>query len=387
MDQAAQIIALIYAAAAEETGWAETMLALQRAVGATNGGLFAAPDGVIETVHASSFDPADIRDYGQYYHRLDPWLQRLRGPVLEGGPATRAVVGQSLLTQDEFRRSEFYNNFARRIGLEWIVGAIGRLGSGSFHLGLHRPKGRESFGPAELAVVEAVVPHLRQGLQLRERLRGMEALPALMLDALPEAALVVDADLRLRHANLAAIRLCGQGSAIRLVQESRLPGAGLKLSMDGGTARLSALVQGAIRGTPGGAMRLGAEPGAEGPTLALLVSPLPAGLRPAGGPELTPGPAPGPAPGLALLMIRPLDRAAPPPALLQALFGFSLAEAEVAVGLAGGNGADRLAARRGVSPATIRAQVRALLEKTGTHNLRELEALLASLARSGPPCR
>ena len=386
MQQAAYIVALIYAAAAEEAGWATAMLALQRAVGASSAGLFAAPDGVIETIHGSSFDPADIRDYARHYHRLDPWLQRLRAPVLRGGPATLSTLGQSLLAQDAFRRSEFYNDFARRIGLEWIVGAIGRLGPGSFHLGLHRPAGRESFGAAELALLEAVVPHLRRGLQLRERLRGIEALPALMLDAMPEAALVVDADLRLRHANLAAVRLCAPGSAIRLAQESRLSGAPLRLRLPeaGAAARLAALVQGAIGGGTGGAMRLRAEAEEERASLALLVSPLPARLRPAGGAELSPGAAPG----LALILLRPLDHLPPPPpALLQAVFGLSLAEAEVAAGLAGGNGADWLAERRGVSPATIRAQVRALLEKTGTHNLRELEAVLASLARPAPPGR
>lgn len=388
MEQADQIVALVYAAAAEETGWTAAMLALQRAVGASNGGLFAAPDGMIETLHGSSFDPADVLAYTQHYHRLDPWLQRLRGPVLQGGPATRATVGESLLAQDAYHRSEFYNDFARRIGLEWIVGAIGRLGpAGSFHLGLHRPKGREGFGASELALLEVVVPHIRRGLQLRERLRGIEALPALMLDALSEAALVVDSELRPRHVNLAAARLCGPGSAIRLVQESPRPGAPLRLRVSeaGAAARLTALVRdAALAGGSGGAMRLRPD-GKDGHApLALLVSPLPARLRPAGNTE----PSPGAAAGLALILLRPLDRVAPSPALLQALFGCSAAEAEVAAGLAGGNGAEWLAERRGVSPATIRAQVRALLEKTGTQNLRELEGLLASLSRpAGSPGR
>ncbi|MBX9750320.1 MAG: hypothetical protein K5Q68_12110 [Roseococcus sp.] len=61
------------------------------------------------------------------------------------------------------------------------------------------------------------------------------------------------------------------------------------------------------------------------------------------------------------------------------MFGLTLAEAEVAAALCGGATTESVAVARGVGPATIRTQVRVILEKTGAPNLRRLEQMLALL--------
>ena len=65
--------------------------------------------------------------------------------------------------------------------------------------------------------------------------------------------------------------------------------------------------------------------------------------------------------------------------MLRELFGLTRAEAEVAQALTGGTSTVAVAARRGLSEATVRSQVRAVLDKTGAANLRDLERLLTSL--------
>ncbi|HEY8611842.1 MAG TPA: hypothetical protein VIL69_11195 [Roseomonas sp.] len=381
MEDTASIIGRIYAAAAGEADWTEAILPLHRALGAATSSLFAAsgPEGAMESLHGAGFDPADLHAYAGHYHRLDPWLQRL-GPAL-GSTAPHVILGESVLAPDAYRRTEFYNDFGRRAGLEWVAGAVGRLGpAGRFNLGFQRPPGQEAFSPQDIALLAAATPHLQRGLQLRERLRAAAAAPSLrVLDALPEAALVLDAELGVRHANATATRLCGPASGIFLARDGSRPGASQVLRLAGAAegARLASLVRGvALLGMAGGAFRLTA---GRQPPIALLVSPLPAALRSCAG-----GDTPGTAPGLALVLLRPLERTPPPAQLLQDLFGLTVAEAKVASGLAGGTRAEDLAARRGVSLATIRAQVRAVLEKTGTLNLRELEALLASLPLPPP---
>jgi DNA-binding NarL/FixJ family response regulator len=65
--------------------------------------------------------------------------------------------------------------------------------------------------------------------------------------------------------------------------------------------------------------------------------------------------------------------------LLRGLFGLTRAEAEVARALSGGATKRAVAAARGLREATVRTQVRAVLDKTGAANLRDLERLLAGL--------
>jgi DNA-binding CsgD family transcriptional regulator len=386
MDSALAIIDRIYAAAAGETPWEEVIRSLQQAVGAASSSLFVLdrPGGGLESLHGNSFDPVVIAAYAAHYHQMDPWIRRLRPERLTEGTPLHIARGESIIPHDEYRRTEFYNDFGRGAGVEWVIGAVGRLGGDShFQFALQRPAGKDAFDAQALALLQSAGPHLQRALQLREQLRTADAaLPARMLDALPVAALVVDSELTLRYANAAAIPLCGPDTGIRLAKGGPRPGApiGLRLGHSGEMTRLVLLVRSvALNGAPGGAIRLRPEPEGRRFSTALFISPLPSGLPPAGD-----GVAPGRAPGLALIILRPLDRTMPAPSLLQELFGLTLAEAEVAVGLAGGTRAEVLAERRDRTLATVRAQVRAVLEKTGTGNLRELEALLASLASAAP---
>jgi DNA-binding NarL/FixJ family response regulator len=62
--------------------------------------------------------------------------------------------------------------------------------------------------------------------------------------------------------------------------------------------------------------------------------------------------------------------------MLKAIFGLTEAEVAVATSLCGGRSPETIADERGVSLATIRTQVRHILEKAGVRSLRELEAIL-----------
>jgi DNA-binding NarL/FixJ family response regulator len=112
------------------------------------------------------------------------------------------------------------------------------------------------------------------------------------------------------------------------------------------------------------------------PALAALISPLPRRLA-----DAPPDGLSGRVAGQALVLLRDLTAAsrAPDAELLRRLFGLTPAEAEVACALYGGATKSAVAAQRGLKESTIRSQVDAILLKTGTTNLRDLERLLASL--------
>lgn len=92
-------------------------------------------------------------------------------------------------------------------------------------------------------------------------------------------------------------------------------------------------------------------------------------------------------PGLALhsqgdilLLIRPRKRQLLASAAnLTQLFGLTLAESRLAHALAKGNSAEQYAQLNGLSQATVRSQIRAILQKTGEDNLQNLLRLLVAL--------
>ena len=137
---------------------------------------------------------------------------------------------------------------------------------------------------------------------------------------------------------------------------------------------LGALVRATALGGPGGALRLSDAAGM--PALAALVAPLPGRF---GGTRGSTGG--GRVAGRALVLLRPLARGVPPPAwlLLRELFGLTRPEAELAQALASGASKVAVADAYGLKETTMRTQVRAILEKTGAANLRQLERLLAGL--------
>lgn len=89
--------------------------------------------------------------------------------------------------------------------------------------------------------------------------------------------------------------------------------------------------------------------------------------------------APGDGAGLALLCVGP-ERARPPETvLLQQIFGLTGAESALMSAVAGGERLHACAARRGVSLATVRAQLRNVFVKTGASTQAELATIALSL--------
>jgi DNA-binding CsgD family transcriptional regulator len=78
---------------------------------------------------------------------------------------------------------------------------------------------------------------------------------------------------------------------------------------------------------------------------------------------------------------------APPVELVMSLFDLTPAEARVARGLAAGKTVDDFAGENGVSPNTVRVQVRGVLEKTGCQRQTDVVALLGGISavRGGDP--
>ncbi len=379
----------IYDAAAGSTPWTVVEAGLKSLVQARTASLMVgdALTGQTELLWREGFPDSAVAAYQSHYRHLDLWTTRAAAVLARGGRAApiRLLIGGEMLVPDhEFVRSEFYNDFGRPLGLRHVLGTVVPLGeAGMMPIGLHRPDNAAPFGEAERRLVDGALPHLRRAMQLRHRLKATAGTAGLAaLDALPLGVLVLDATMRVLVANTAAETMAAaHGAALRLQQVRRAGGAGsctvavARHNVE--DVRFAALVrQVAKDDRAGGALGLSTEDRSQ--RLAALVAPLPRRLAGRGGAEA----GAGRVQGQALVLLRdlsPMVRTSPRADMLRDLFGLTRAEAEVAQALTGGTSTVAVAARRGLSEATVRSQVRAVLDKTGAANLRDLERLLTSL--------
>jgi DNA-binding CsgD family transcriptional regulator len=348
----------VSAAAAGEADWVAVSDTLVGLVGAGTNSLWVGDPalGQVEIL-GTSCGAAEERRYETYYHRLDLWSHR--------GAAHRAAgpfFGTELVSTEELQRSEVYTDFFRPLGMFHLLGATVPLGgaAGSMALGLHRPHASHGFEEQEKFALAEVLPHLRRSLRLRHELRlatGAAQAAVAGLAAMGVPALVVDKGRRILFANTAAAALLKAGRGL-------VSRAGCCIAADLADAdAVAALVRKVASGGGGGLYRLRAAPGTAPLTL-LASRPVDEGQR-----------------GVALLfLLDPAARRAHARAgLIQAVYGLTAAEAEVAEAAARGEAAAAIAARRGTSEATVRVQIRLVLAKTGAETLRALAAMFAVL--------
>ena len=315
--------------------------------------------------------------YLNYYRHIDPYRGRAAviAPTLPR--IDQPILGQELVPADEFRRTEYYNDYVRPHGQHHMLGVILKL-SEPMTLGLHRDDAAGPFTDVERARLQALMPHLQRALQLRRRL-AFDATAAMAgraaLDALSLCVVIVDASLQVLHANTAAATLCATVNAgLRMAKAGGGPLRLLARHRDDNGV-LERLVTNVLRGGPGGAVRVrAADEVPDHASLAVLVSPAPARLSAATPDQVDPALPRGVALVLARQLARPAQIA---PDLLCDLYGLTRAEASVAASLVGGVTAEDVARIRQVSLGTVRTQVRTVLRKTNAANLRDFERILA----------
>lgn len=367
-----ELIGRIYDAALDDALWGELAAALARAFhgSSTTLQLQDLRLGQVALLGLTHNVESAIDAYSSYYWQRDLWVQR--GARFGAG---RIVTSQELASEDEFERTEYYQDWCRKLDIYHMLGSVLPVeGNVVGVVGIHRPRGGAAYGAEDRRLAEVLFPHLRRAMQLRARLDSPGLAAATALDALERSAtaiLVADRAGRILHANGRAQTLLRAGDAIRAVQ-GRL-GAGDRAAAN----RLATLVRDAAD-TAGG--RSGAHSGG---TLAiprrgrLPVTVLVAPFRPARSGFGAPLPA-------AILFLRDPEAASPDKAVLQEMFGLTPAEAEVAARLAGGQTLQDIAQANGVSLNTIRTQLRGIFTKTGTSRQAQLIALLLGTVAEMP---
>lgn len=235
-----------------------------------------------------------------------------------------------------------------------------------FSLIMHREAGDErDLTEAEEAVLQGLLPHMRQAAQLwlaREQAACRTNSMANALDRLDLALVVCDAELRIEWSNTAAEALIARGQGLRAV------GGRLKANSAASNASLRRVVDMVVSGaTDSQVCIVGADEDEPIHVRATDSPGTPFRLK---------------SDRVALFLSQPSLRSCLDPADLCALFQLTPAEARLAAALVGGASLASYSEQRGIAVGTARNQLKQVLSKTYTRGQSELVRTLCSSAAS-----
>lgn len=370
-DHMSRLIDRIYGTAETGGGWDDCLLTICRDLDATGSNLISfSPSGTTVGVINSGTDAASIAAYVAYFHRLAPWKLRMPVPSMRVGAV---VPGHAVIPHAEIQKTEYYADFGRSADITRAMHAVLVEDVDGSRVGLSNnrgDRGRE-FDDDDMAYVSALLPHLGRALQTRTRLgaaaqRGHAAFDA--MDRLPLGVILVDATIRICHANTRAAQLLRERDGIATDGTGRLCAA-----TTNATLRLRDLCAeiAATRFTlprhPGAALNL---PRASGmPPLQVLVAPV-----------KTRGDfATVTTDVVAVLYVTdPAKGNRPDHEVLRAAYGLTPAESRVAALLGAGQDVRHVADQLGYTLETARWYVKQVLVKTESASRADLVARLAS---------
>jgi DNA-binding CsgD family transcriptional regulator/PAS domain-containing protein len=300
-----------------------------------------------------------MRDYESYAGALDPWNKRAQSlPSGIAGPT------YALISDHDLRRTEFYSDHLRPIGVFYgLGGVVDRLDGQMVIFGVQRSFEDGRFPPEAQEIIGKIMPHLRRAYRLdaaiRHTRRHSETLEE-TLHLVQQPVLIVDRDVQLVFANRAAELLLAAHDGLKIVAGK------LAAAHRGDQAALAAVLRVGPALEPAVSLITLRRPDRRPP---LIVRAVP--LRRANRAEWT---------GQLALLIE-MPSAARGLGDLPAAFHLSAAEANLWACLALGQTLAEIAEHGKVSVNTLRVQLAALFRKVGVHRQADL-VRLALEARS-----
>ena len=304
------------------------------------------------------------REYLEVYHPIDEQVPRFRQM-----PDSHLVHSRDLYTEQEVKTSRTYNEYLPRARLREGVGVRLVEPDGS-HISWVladpiTPGRRES---AHLALIERLLPHLRQFVRVRQALVTAEALGTSVTDLLDTprlGVLYLDRGGRIVEANDRARRMLrhGDGLADR--------GGELRARVPADQTRLAQLLAGAL--PPAGAVPVSGSMTLRRTSVALpfVVHVKPVEVRqPDFGAQRV---------AALVLVVEPGRRQRLDPILVAATLGLTPVESQIAVWLAEGRSVHDIAAALGRSPGSIYWHLQQAYQKHGLRRQTDLVRLVLSL--------
>jgi len=362
-----QLIQAIYRGPLEDKPWQRFLELYSEALGADQAVLMLRPPtlgdlGVI--LNTPAIEPFFSHAYNNTYYALDPFVNLPPGQVM---------TSEELIPLEMLRRGDFYTMILKPLGIGHIIAAdLKQAEQLNVQLRASRKDGKCAFGAKDKALTQALLPHLEIAINLHMHMTHAEVEMAVYADAVDHLAMgciILDEDGRVLRTNGAADHLLQKQRHLRIT-EGRLQVA---------TRAENIAFRGAIeevltahRESRQGFLRTFHihRPGVWLP-LGLLLRPLPRGATT----ESRESPA------IALFISDPHAVRQSSTEVIQELFGFTPAEAQLSLLLAGGRNLDEAALELGVTRNTAKSHLRAVFAKAGISRQSQLvQLMLGSVA-------
>lgn len=302
--------------------------------------------------------PQAAKLYMEHYGAMDEWYLRAKGRLKAGYVGD----GQALCSNRELLRTEFYNDFIGKF--DWLHEAAAVLEANSNTMSvltMMRSPARKPFSATELRVVKEFVPHLQRALVLHRRMVDLKSFTDIQhwaLDQVPFGVVILQSNGQVLFANRAATELCTGG-------ELSLSCSGLRAAHPY-REQLEGLIKTALK------LDIGRAPGDALAILRDTGQPLMLTVMPIRHPHM-------PACAAVIFIGDPDRHSLPLPEMLRAFFGFTPAEARLAVLLMAGESLKAAADTLGVTMNTVRTQLKCLFMKTGVYRQSDLLRILLNL--------
>lgn len=370
------LVADVYRAATAEVPWGVPLARLRAhfdAWGVHLHGVDVATGRVSFSCEGGGFPAEGVLAYIREFHRIDPLAALV----------ARLEPGEWISCHHHFDEryvagDRFYQDFLIHYGGRYVSGAkVYEDAEVVVILCIHRGRGTQPLDEAQIDVCRRLGRHVCAALGIwRRQVRalGQRLLGNAVLDQLPHPVMLLDEQQRLHHANAAARRLLQDHDQLRLRDGALAivsPQAQHEFLLTLRRLRIGG-AQAYCDDAPGAAMqaivRLGAPHCAHAGALVLT--------------RLHPDATMGAFGSRDLAMVLVCELHHHPPIdrfLAAAIYGFTPAEAAVAVAVAEGRTLADIAAGHGVARSTVRAQLNSVFAKMGVSRQAELAAALAGL--------
>jgi len=317
-------------------------------------------------INSVVLSPDVVDSYNENYFAIDPFVNL---------PAGQVFTMDEFMAPEEYYASDYYQQYVKSTGIRHLMGAdLGDELGNSARLRFARMRDKVNFSVTQQALCQKLLPHIQQTIRLQARIARVESersLFATAVDRMAVAAFILDQSARIRHSNRAAERLLGgavwmQSGDGQLRLADRSDNKAFRACLDD-------VMQAHLRGEPAfiKALRLGTE---GGPGVGVLLRPLPLVAAPDGSRN----------PSVAIFVSDPAQPGEAHCDILMTLFGFTRAEANLALQLANGATLDEACERLHISRNTGKSHLSAVFSKTGvTRQTRLVQLILRSVAHMG----
>jgi DNA-binding CsgD family transcriptional regulator len=356
------LLGSLYDAASDASRWEPFLQQLAEASQAHAAGLVMHEVGPEAHTVAKSWnlDPEGLALYEQHYGTVDIWaMQAWRVPTAQ------PFVSQALCPREDFVKTEIYNDFMVRFGIEHgMFGMVENTQSRKVSVSLYRDRSGSEFSPSDLDILRFLRPHIQRAFKLHSQFASLQARSAgfeAALDMHPAGVIFLGAEGQVVLMNRAASAFVSERD-------------GLLANHDGLRAERpaeSALLQKAIRQAASTSNGNGLSAGGTvlvsrrtRPPLQILVSPI-------GNSAIT-----SQAVAAIAFITDPAQRQRPTRDVLKARFGLTPAECRVAMLSSDGHAPRQIANMIGVTDHTVRSQIKSIFSKTGVKRQGELIRLL-----------